>query len=247
MLLTVAGIVLLVIYLYVASIRRVLVTVGFTESETSVILMVTLMLGWVTLPMFPYNGWWVGLSIGGALIPVLLCASFLKSGRATIAESLIGIAIVAYVAYTITRAEEGVGIVADLPLALAPALAAGLYSVSVFWVDIRRAAPLAYVSGVLGTLVGADVFRVGEMLAFDAPEDGMALLSVGGANIFDMVYLTGIIAVGIAILVLWVKNKRDKIGYGVIGTELDTRVKGISYAKSVEPAPKLPVRKGRYG
>ena len=239
------GAVLLFIYLYVASIRKVLLTVGFTESEASAILFATLFLGWVTVPIFPYEGWWVGLSVGGAIIPILICASFLKNRRVEIGEAMIGITIVAYITYSVTRAEEGVGIVAEVPIAFAPALAAGLYSVSVFWMDIRRAAPLAYVSGVLGTLIGADVFRLWEMIAFDAPEGEFALLSIGGANIFDMVYLTGIVAVALAIVVLWVKSKRDKIGFGVVVSEFEGRGKNLPYASTVEPSRTVQVRKGR--
>ncbi|MGD9963022.1 MAG: DUF1614 domain-containing protein [Thermoplasmata archaeon] len=241
----VLGAFLLFIYLYVASIRKVLVTVGFTESETSTILLLTLMLGWVTIPVFPYGGWWVGLSVGGAIIPILLCVKFFRSGRVGVAEGLIGVAVVAYLAYIVTRAEEGVGIVAEIPMAFVPALAAGLYSISVFWVDIRKAAPLAYVSGVLGTLVGADVFRLGEMLAFEGPGEDYAVLSIGGANIFDMVYLTGIIAVGIAMTVLWVKTRRDRLGFGVVVSEFEAGAQGLPYARDFEPARKLPVRKGK--
>ncbi|MDQ1371493.1 MAG: hypothetical protein QG582_407 [Candidatus Thermoplasmatota archaeon] len=244
-LLGVLGALLLFIYLYVASIRKVLVTVGFAESETSAILLATFLLGWVTIPVFPFNGWWVGLSVGGAIIPLILCVMFLKDGRAGVAEALIGVTIVAYITYVVTRAEEGVGIVAEVPMAFAPALAAGLYSVSVFWVDIRKAAPLAYVSGVLGTLAGADVFRLGEMLAFEAPEDSSAVLSIGGANIFDMVYLTGVIAVGVAMIVLWVKAKRDKIGFGLVQSEFESGAQGLPYAKDIEPTRNLSVRKGR--
>ncbi len=241
----VMGVVLLFIYLYIASIRRVLVTIGFRESEVSTILLATLMLGWVTIPIFPYNGWWVGLSLGGAIIPIYLCARLLRSGRAPLSETLIGVTIVAYLTYMVTRAEEGVGIVAEIPVAFAPALAAGLYSVSVFWIDIRKAAPLAYASGVLGTLIGADVFRLWEMLAFDAPEGEFALLSIGGANVFDMVYLSGIVAVGVAVIVLWVKMKRDKYGFPAVVAEFESGAKGLPYAGDFEPAQKIAVRKGK--
>jgi len=239
------GAVLLFIYLYIASIRKVLVTIGFKESEASTILLATLFLGWVTIPIFPYNGWWVGLSIGGAIIPIFLCASLLKSGRAPLAETLIGITIVAYITYMVTRAEEGVGIVAEVPIAFAPALAAGLYSVSVFWIDIRKAAPLAYASGVLGTLIGADVFRLGEMLAFDAPEGEFAMLSIGGANVFDMVYLTGLVSVGVAIIVLWVKMKRDKYGFPAVVAEYERGAEGLPYAEDFQPVRKIAVKKGK--
>ncbi len=239
------GFLLLLVYLYIASIRKVLVTLGFTEAEASAILAGTLFLGWLTIPVFPYEGWWVGLSVGGAIIPILICANFLLRKRVGLGEAFIGITIVAYVTYTITRAEEGVGIVADVPLAFAPALAAGLFSVSVFWMDIGKAARLAYFSGVIGTLVGADVFRLGEMLAFDAPADDFAVLSIGGANIFDMVYLTGVIAVGIAILVLWVKVRRDRMEYHLTASEFEQGEPGLPHARDFEPPRTIAVVKGK--
>lgn len=240
-----AGGILLFIYLYIASIRRVLIVLGFSEAEVSAILFGTLFFGWVTIPVFPYGGWWVGLSLGGAVIPIAICINFLVKRRVGLAEAFIGMTIVSYITYTVTRAEEGVGIVADVPLAFAPALAAGLYSLSVFWEDISKAAPLAYVSGVLGTLIGADVFRLGEVLAFEAPEEGFALLSIGGANVFDMVYLTGIVAVGIAVLILWLGLKRSKLGFGPVLAEYGSGGVGLPFAKDMPSAPKLPVRRGR--
>jgi uncharacterized membrane protein len=241
----VTGAILLFIYLYLASVSKVLKLLGFTEGEASTILFVTLFFGWVTLPVFPYNGWWVGLSLGGAILPIGICIRFLLKNRVGVAEAFIGMTIVSYITYTITRAEEGVGIVADVPLAFAPAIAAGLFSVSVFWMDMSKAAPLAYVSGVLGTLIGADVFHLEEILSFEAPSEGFHLLSIGGANIFDMVYLTGIVAVLIAISVYWAKKKQAEIGGGIIANEFRSGAKGLPYARDVPPAPKSTVKKGR--
>lgn len=236
---SILALVLLVIYLYIASVSKALKAAGLTEGEASTIVFVTLFLGWVTIPMFPYNGWWVGISIGGGLIPLVLCAYFLKTGRATPAESVIGIAIVAYLTYSITRAEEGVGIVADVPVAFAPAVAAGLYSLSVFWQDLKKAAPLAYVSGVIGSLVGADVFHLGEVLAFEAPSEGFPMLSIGGGNIFDMVYLTGVVSIFIAMFVLWLRRQQAKHGFGAVVAEWERGAEGLPYAKDLKPAPTL--------
>src|SRR4030042_963945 len=207
LLLLVIGLVLLLFYLYVTTIERVLERIGFTKGEASAILTLTLLLGWITIPLFPYADWWIGISLGGGMIPLIVCYVLLRSKRVGIAEGVIGIVIVAYVTYFITRAEAGVGIVADLEFAFAPAAAAGLYSLSVFWIDIRKAGSLAYFCGVIGTLVGADVFHLGEILATSPPPGEFTVLSIGGANIFDMVYLTGIAAVIVDLFVLWVKRQ----------------------------------------
>lgn len=241
------GLFLLLVYAYVASIERVLEKIGFTRGEAGAILTLTLFFGWVTIPMFPYNGWWVGISLGGGIIPIIVCGILLSSGRVGISEGMIGLVIVAVITYFITRAEEGVGIVADFPLALAPAVAAGLYSVSTFWIDVRKAAPLAYFSGVAGTLVGADVFHLQEILSFSPPDSGgFALLSIGGANIFDMVYLTGIVAVLIGILIFWVERQKKKLGFERVVAAWERDLESIPQAKAPEPAATIrPDRRGR--
>lgn len=212
-----AGLLVFLVYIaYISTIRRVLETIGLTGGEAGTIILVTLFFGWISIPLFPYGGWWVGISIGGALIPMILCIRLLWSKRVGLAEGAIGIVIVSYVAYFLTRPEEGVGIVADIEWAFAPALAAGLYSMSTFWMDMSKAAPLAYVSGVLGTIVGADVFHLSEILSYDPPEEGFAMLSIGGANVFDMVYLTGIAAVVVAIVVYKARKRQES--YGVLQT-----------------------------
>lgn len=237
MVLAVLGFVVFLVYLYLASIQKVLRVVGFTPGEASTIVFVTLFLGWISVPILPYGGWWIGMSLGGAIIPLALCAYLLKLGRFSFVDATIGVIIVSYVSYFVTRPEEGIGIVADLPLAFAPALAAGLYSLSTFWGDISRAGPLAYVSGVLGTIVGADLFHLPEVLSFEPPSEGFPMLSIGGANIFDMVYLSGIVAVAVASVVLWVKRQEERHGFGAIVTELERQTKEAPYAKDLQPAP----------
>ena len=55
------------------------------------------------------------------------------------------------------------------------------------------AALLAYVSGCLGTLIGADLLNV-NMLG----QLGASIASIGGAGTFDGVFLTGVLAVLLA-------------------------------------------------
>ncbi|MFZ0256439.1 MAG: DUF1614 domain-containing protein, partial [Gammaproteobacteria bacterium] len=55
------------------------------------------------------------------------------------------------------------------------------------------AAPLAYIAGTLGVLLGADLFRLR-----DIQDLGVAFASIGGAGTFDGIFITGIVAVLIA-------------------------------------------------
>lgn len=240
------GLVLLLFYLYVLSIERVLERIGLTKGEAGTVLTLTLLLGWITIPLFPYAHWWIGISIGGGIIPLIISYAILRSKRIDLAEAIIGVIIVAFVTYFITRAEAGVGIVADLQFAFAPALAAGLYSLSTFWIDIRKAAPLAYFSGVVGTLIGADIFHLGDILATSPPQGEFVVLSIGGANIFDMVYITGIAAVLVDVFVLWVRRQERKHGFERVVSEWERGAEGLPYAKDIKPEPKLePGRRGR--
>jgi hypothetical protein len=138
-----------------------------------------------------------------------------------------------------------VGIVADIPVAFVPAVAAGLFALSTFWIDIKKAAPLAYASGILGTLIGADLLHLPEMLSFTAPAETVTL-SIGGANIFDMVYLTGIVAVGVDIIVFWIKKQEARHGMGLVIAQFQEQARNQPYGRDFAPSPKLETgRKGR--
>ena len=237
--LIVIGLVIILFWLYIGSLEKVFEQIGFSRGEAGTVIFLTLFLGTISIPLFPYKGWWVGINIGGALIPIILCYVLLRSRRVLPAEGIIGVIIVAYITYFLTRAEQNVGIVADFPWAFAPATAAGFFAISTFWMDIRKAAPLAYFSGVLGTLIGADVFHLGDILKFPAPTSpagGINLLSIGGAEIFDLVYLSGIIAVFVDIVVFWIKRQEKKHGFERIVSELEKQSEGQPYAKEPQVA-----------
>ncbi|MCX6657759.1 MAG: DUF1614 domain-containing protein, partial [Euryarchaeota archaeon] len=96
------------------------------------------------------------------------------------------------------------------------------------------------------TLIGADVFHLTEILSFKAPAEGFPMLSIGGANIFDMVYLSGIVAVGVDIVVFWVLQQEKKRGFGRVLTEWERGAEGLPYARDLQAEPTLkPGKKGR--
>jgi uncharacterized membrane protein len=57
----------------------------------------------------------------------------------------------------------------------------------------RNAAPLAYICGSVGTLIGADLLNLHRLPALGAP-----VASIGGAGTFDGIFLSGILAVLLA-------------------------------------------------
>jgi uncharacterized membrane protein len=100
---------------------------------------------------------------------------------------VIGVAVVALVTHLVAKPVPGVGIA--LPIFLPPILAA----LTAVLLDRERSAPIAYVAGSLGTLLGADILNLYRLQELGAP-----VASIGGAGISDGVFLTGIIAVLLA-------------------------------------------------
>lgn len=124
----------------------------------------------------------VAINVGGALLPLLLSLYlFLRSTER--GRMLVGVAIVAAVVHNLARIVPGVGIA--VPMFIPPLTAAAVGLVLAF----RRAPPLAYVSGSMGTLIGADLLNLPRIAELGAP-----IVSIGGAGTFDGIFLTGIIA-----------------------------------------------------
>ena len=142
----------------------------------------------------------LAVNLGGCIIPMLISAHLIFRHQVSMNKSLLGVGSVAIITYEAASAIPGEGIV--LPVWLSPLLAAivGLLLARGF----RRAPPIAYISGTLGTLVGADLLSLltpGILPALSPLELHHArplVLSIGGAGIFDGIFLTGVIAVLLA-------------------------------------------------
>ncbi len=125
----------------------------------------------------------VAVNVGGALIPVLLSLYLLHKNRMYV-RGVLAVTAVALVTHQFAYPVRGVGI--SVPT-FVPPLVAAFAAMLLGW---HRAAPLAYIAGSLGTLVGADLLNLGRIQGLGAP-----VASIGGAGTFDGVFLSGIIAV----------------------------------------------------
>ncbi len=125
----------------------------------------------------------LAVNVGGALIPILLSLYLVVHNRILVL-SAVATVVVAVVVHQLATPIPGVGI--SVPL-FAPPLVAALIAVLL---SRRYAAPLAYVGGSLGVLIGADLSNLDQLQTLGAP-----VASIGGAGTFDGVFLTGIVAV----------------------------------------------------
>ncbi len=123
----------------------------------------------------------VAVNVGGAIIPILMCLWLMP--RTPLFRTMLAITVVAIVAFSMAELVPGKGIALN---ALVPPGVSAIVSMVLAW---KRAAPVAYISGVIGTLVGADLLHLPEAL-----RTGGTFLSIGGAGIFDGIFLIGIIA-----------------------------------------------------
>lgn len=128
----------------------------------------------------------VAVNVGGALIPTGLAIYLLVKNRLYL-EGLVAVVVVSLLVHWLAHPVRGIGI--SVPI-FVPPIAAAVVAVLL---SRRQSAPLAYVSGTLGTLIGADLTNLGLLPGLGAP-----VASIGGAGTFDGVFLTGILAVLLA-------------------------------------------------
>ncbi|MGB9907260.1 MAG: DUF1614 domain-containing protein [Candidatus Saccharicenans sp.] len=132
----------------------------------------------------------LAVNLGGALIPGLLSLYLIWYWPSLILLFILATAAVTVLVNRVARPIRGLGIATP---ALFPPLVAALVSLLLAAVSpfgLQAAPVLAYVSGTLGTLIGADLLNLKKIADLGAP-----VASIGGAGTFDGVFLTGIIAV----------------------------------------------------
>ena len=131
----------------------------------------------------------ITVNLGGAVIPAFLSVYLIKK-NSLLLKSLVGIGIVAIFVHFMAVPIKGVGIVVPTYI---PSLIAAVVG---FILSRQYAPPLAYITGSLGTLIGADLLNLGKIQDLGAP-----VASIGGAGTFDGIFLNGILAVFLASLV----------------------------------------------
>lgn len=133
----------------------------------------------------------IAVNVGGCLIPVALAvyetAHLMAAGWQPLSGLLLAIFINTMVCYWMAKPIEGIGIA--MP-GLFPAL---LAAISALLLVPDQAVPVAFVAGVLGPLIGADLLHLR-----DIEKITTGIASIGGAGTFDGIVLSGIVAAYLA-------------------------------------------------
>ncbi|MDP2735054.1 MAG: DUF1614 domain-containing protein [bacterium] len=123
----------------------------------------------------------LSLNVGGGLIPLGI-AGFLLF-HVPLQETLVATLLMTLICWKLARVIPGRGIAVPF---LAPPLFAALFA---FLLAPQEPALVAFVSGTLGVLFGADLLRLPWVLRGE-----VGVMSIGGAGVFDAVFLVGISA-----------------------------------------------------
>lgn len=134
----------------------------------------------------------IAVNVGGCVIPVVLAiyqATYVFAhGQWAVVSMLMAATVSILICYRFARPVAGVGIVM-------PALAPPLASILVAWLLLAGSeyntvrAPVAFIAGVSGPLIGADLLHLGEIRKVPA-----GMLSIGGAGTFDGIVISGLVA-----------------------------------------------------
>jgi uncharacterized membrane protein len=134
----------------------------------------------------------LAVNVGGCLIPLLIVAYEVSLLAAANRQALVVAALVSalnvWVCYRIARPIAKVGIM--MPALVSPLVSALL---AMFLAPGDSAPAVAFIAGVLGPLIGADLFHLK-----DFERSGAAIVSIGGAGTFDGIVLSGILAAYLA-------------------------------------------------
>jgi len=130
-----------------------------------------------------YPGTVLAVNVGGAVIPTLMSA-YLVIRYQLWFKAALAIAAIAFAIHAMATPVPGIGIAVPVfvPVVVTAVLA--------FILSREYAAPLAYIGGSMGTLIGADLLNLDKISGLGAP-----IASIGGAGTFDGIFLTGILAV----------------------------------------------------
>lgn len=204
------GIILIFLFIGVAEVA--FQQIGFTRLEFALILMCTLLGSYINIPVTKVRTtlpsidveevkvFWVtyripkftieevytqvAVNVGGAIIPVFVSVYLILKHLTLAPYFILPTLFTAVFIHMVARKVKGVGIVTP---ALLPPVTAALFS---YLFAPSAPAVAAYISGTIGSLVGADLTNlkgIGEI--------GASAISIGGAGKFDGIFLTGVMAV----------------------------------------------------
>jgi uncharacterized membrane protein len=123
----------------------------------------------------------VSINLGGAIIPLFIVAGLFSS--APVQATFLATLIVTLTSYKTAKIIPGFGVVMPVFLPLGATLLSALLLAP------QNPEVVAFISGVLGTIIGADLLHLPQIM-----NKSNRMMVIGGAGVFDGIFLIGIIA-----------------------------------------------------
>ncbi|MEM3507587.1 MAG: DUF1614 domain-containing protein [Candidatus Bathyarchaeia archaeon] len=144
----------------------------------------------------------IAMNLGGAIVPIALSFYLLFfmiplyeiNPWLTYFKILISTILIAYFMKSFSRLIPGLGIA--IPGILPPMITTFITMLIYKAFTLSNPFFIAYISGTLGTLIGADLLNLGKVSSIGAP-----IVSIGGAGTFDGIYLTGLFSMLFLLLI----------------------------------------------
>jgi uncharacterized membrane protein len=201
--------VLLIVLIQVQVLRFAYMRLGISSATATILLLASLIGSYVNIPVahlpqqevmsdqvvnffgmryvVPLVESWpdtvIAVNVGGAVIPGLLSLFLLVKHKLWV-RAAVATGCVAIVCHLIAQPVPGVGIA--IPGLIPPVVTA----IVAYFIAETNVAAIAYISGSIGTLIGADLLNLDKLQGLGAP-----VASIGGAGTFDGIFLTGMLAV----------------------------------------------------
>ncbi len=169
---------LLFFLLQMQLVGHALVKLGIKPGMATFIFFLSIIGSLINIPLF-FGRQNIAINVGGAIIPILLCIYLFP--KVPILKTIIAVMISALVMNHLAHPVAMVGV--TIPMFIPPLVAVLLG----FIFSPRNPTPVAYIAGVLGVLIGADLMNLSQVT-------GAGMMSIGGAGVYDGIFLVGIIS-----------------------------------------------------
>ncbi|HOB17316.1 MAG TPA: DUF1614 domain-containing protein [Candidatus Methanoculleus thermohydrogenotrophicum] len=175
--------------------EEVFESIGFGFCQAMLMTAGALLGSLFNIPLIPVDNAVIAINVGGAAIPLFVTIEMVARNRISLKKTLAATFIVSIVAYAFATPVPGLGI--TMPFYIPPL--AGAATGLLLARGCRTAPELAYAGGTMGTLLGADILNLANPAVLAMLVGGKTtVLSIGGAGIFDGIFITGVLSVLLA-------------------------------------------------
>lgn len=188
-------------FLYAPAFR----SIGLGKRDVGLLLLGSFSTAFFNMPVFVDKDYLLAFNIGGAIIPLVLSFYLIYYNKYSFSEMLAGIIIVGAATFMVTNVTR-YGVVSYFPYFLIPSILSFLIALLLYYRN-ELAAGYAYIVATYGVVIGGDFLHLPQI--FLHPFEG----SIGGAGMYDMVYLAGLISFILTFIAVRKerRNRREEI------------------------------------